>query len=191
MTAQTTADEIQTLYAEALALQSAGKHKEALRAYGRVLNASPGVAEAHYQIGRILTSENQFTLALPYLKEAVRLRPKEAAVWFAWADAVALGGKAEDEAELLRIIRSAPVIDPGLKVTLQDRFGAHRASTRPKTGGVPPARIAELTRLMAAGRLADAERAADQLVRKHPQSAITLTILGTARSRLEIGRAHV
>lgn len=181
MMAQMTAADIQRTYAEGLALQNAGNADGALKVFGGLVSANPKIAEAHFQIARILAGLNRFDQALPYAKEAVRLRPNETAVWFGWSDVVALGGRPEDEAELVRVLRSAPM-DAQLKITLQDRFGARRASTRPQTGGVKAADMSALVKLMSQGNFSEAERAASRLAQKYPNSAVVLNILGTAQA---------
>ncbi len=179
--AQMTAADIQKIYAEGLAFQNAGKLDAALKTYGRIVAANPKIAEAHFQIGRILTGANQIGDALRHLKEAVRLRPAESAVWLAWADAVALGGDPADEAEILRVLKSATV-DAKLKILLQDRFGARRASTRPATGGMKIPDIRRLLALMDARRFPEAESLATTFVSLHPGSALALNILGSAQA---------
>ena len=175
------ADEIQSLYTDGLALQNSGQAEAAAKVYGRIIEANPRIAEAHYQIGRILTEEYRVDAALRHLKEAVRLRPGETAVWLAWADAVALGGVKEDEQEFLRILAQAPV-KPDLRIRLQDRFGAHRAGTRPVTGGLRPDEIGPLLALLER-QPAAAEARAQALLKRHPGSALALNILGTAQAK--------
>jgi tetratricopeptide (TPR) repeat protein len=183
MTVEMTADDIQKVYAEGLKQQNAGQFDAAIKTYGQIIAANPRVAEAHFQIGRCLTSINKFDIALRHLKEAVRLRPQETAVWLAWSDAVALGGEPRDEEEIIRVVKSAPV-DSGFKIVLQDRYGAHRKSTRPKLGGAGKAEIARLVGLMGAGKFAEAETAAYSLLKTFPESAIAWNILGSAQSKL-------
>ncbi|MFZ1660536.1 MAG: tetratricopeptide repeat protein, partial [Paracoccaceae bacterium] len=183
MTMEMTADDIQKVYAEGLKQQNAGQFDAAIHTYGRIIAANPRVAEAHYQIGRCLTSINKFEIALRHLKEAVRLRPQETAIWLAWSDAVALGGEPRDEEEIIRVVKSAPV-DPKFKIVLQDRYGAHRKSTRPKLGGANKADIARLVAMMGAGKFAEAEAIALGLLKVHPDSAIGWNILGSAQAKL-------
>lgn len=180
MTAQMTAEDIQKVYAQGLALQTAGNLNEALKLFGSIIKANPRTAEAYYQVGRILTSVGKVARALPYLKEAVRLRPAETAVWQAWADAIALGGDGDAEAEFLRVLKTAPV-EAKARIALQDRFGARRASTQPATGGVNGPDLRRLLALMKAQQFADAEKLASTLLGKHPGSAIALNVLGTAQ----------
>ncbi|MGB5870459.1 MAG: tetratricopeptide repeat protein, partial [Albidovulum sp.] len=179
---QMSAADIQKVYAEGLAFQGAGNLDAALKTFGSIVTDNPKIAEAHFQIGRILTGAHRYEAAFPYLKEAVRLRPAEVAVWQAWSDAVALGGTAQDEAEITRVVKSAPV-DPKFRILLQDRFGARRSSTRPPTGGMSPKEIRPLMMMLAAGQLSQAENAAQKLLKRYPGSAIGWNILGTAQAR--------
>jgi tetratricopeptide (TPR) repeat protein len=179
---QMSAADIQKVYAEGLAFQGAGNLDAALKTFGSIVTDNPKIAEAHFQIGRILTGAHRYEAAFPYLKEAVRLRPAEVAVWQAWSDAVALGGTALDEAEITRVVKSAPV-DPKFRILLQDRYGARRSSTRPPTGGMSPKEIRPLMMMLAAGQLSQAENAAQKLLKRYPGSAIGWNILGTAQAR--------
>lgn len=182
MTVEMTADDIQKVYAEGLTLQNAGQFDAAIQVYARLIDANPKIAEAHFQIGRCLTSINKFELALRHLREAVRLRPKEAAVWMAWSDAVALGGEPSDEAEIVRVLKSAPV-DQKLKIVLQDRYGAHRTNTRPRLGGANKTEIGKLVTMVGLGRFGEVETISTRLVKAHPESAIGWNILGTAQAK--------
>ena len=60
MTVEMTADDIQKVYAEGLTLQNAGQFDAAIQVYARLIDANPKIAEAHFQIGRCLTSINKF-----------------------------------------------------------------------------------------------------------------------------------
>lgn len=180
MTAMTTA-EIQDTYARALKLQTAGDSKAALGLYQSLIARHPRVVEAQYQIGVILTAQNEFMRALPHLHAAAQLKPGEGAIWKVWTEAVALGGNAEAERAYLDLLRTAPV-PPAIRVRLQDRFSARRASTKPATGGVQPAEIRQLLGLMDAGRAAEAERRAAAILTRHPGSAIVMNVLATAQA---------
>ena len=183
MTTVMTPNEVQTTYAKALKLHQAGRLEEALQIYGRIIEANPKIAEAHYQAGRIFTTSNRFDRAFQHFMAAVRLRPAERAIWMAWAEAVALGGSPEVEAAFLKALKSSDVpIDT--KVLLQDRFGARRASTRPETGGVNPAQLRTLLGLIEARRFEEAERAAVALLKQHPNSAVSMNVLATAQASL-------
>ncbi len=176
-----TATDIQTTYAQALAHHNAGRLEEALRLYGAIIEANPKIAEAHFQVGRIFTAKNLFDRAFQHLKAAVALRPAESAVWQAFADAVALGGNSDAEADFLNRLKAAPLAVE-TRIALQDRFGARRKSTKPAAGGMKPAEIRRLLTLLDGGRNAEAERIAATALRLHPTSALTLNILATAQA---------
>lgn len=176
-----TGAEIEAAYARALEAHKAGDLEAAIRGYGAIIEANPKVAEAQFQAGRIFTATNRFDRAFQHLAAAAQLRPDEAAIWAAWADAIALGADAETEAAFLKALRDAPIA-VGTRIALQDRFGAHRAKTRPATGGIKPADIRRLLGLLDSGRLVEAERLASALLSRHPGSALALNILGTAQA---------
>ena len=181
MIAPMTAAEIQKTYAEGLAEQKAGRLEPALKIFTRIVAGNPTVAEAHFQIGRILTQTYRFDLALNHLFAALQLRPAEGAVWQVLAEATALGGNAEVEARLLRMLK-APQVPVQIRILLQDRFGARRAGTRPATGGMAVGDIRKLLGLMQAQRHPEAEGLAVALMKKHPKSALGFNVLATAQA---------
>lgn len=176
-----TTSQIQETYARALKLQNAGDVTGALRLYQGIIAHHPRVAEAQYQIGVILTQRNDFARAIAHLRAAAQLKPGEGAIWKVWTEAVALGGDAAAERAYLDFLKTAPV-PPGVKVGLQDRFGARRAATKPATGGVSPGEIRQLLALMEAGRAAEAERRAAAVLTRHPGSVIVMNVLATAQA---------
>ncbi|MDI3338652.1 tetratricopeptide repeat protein [Defluviimonas aestuarii] len=175
-----TAEEIQKTYATALKHQNAKNFDEALKIYGRLLKSNPNIAEAHYQIGRILCQTDAARSALKHLRKATELRPKEQAVWHALATAVALGGDRKTEEEFLSALKTAPV-STEFRIGLQDRFGARRSSTSPAMGGVKPSDIDRMVAAMNSGKYAEAERLASTVAQKFPKSAIARNILGAAQ----------
>lgn len=175
------ADEIQKSYAEALRLQTAGQLDPALKIYGRLIEANPRIAEVHYQVGRIFIQANQARRALPHLKAAANLRPKEVSVWQALAEAVAHSGDAEEEKTFLKVVKSAP-IEPKDRIALQDRFGPQRARSRVGSGGADPKVVGDLVAMMAAQRFAEAESGAAALLKAHPRSAVAANVLATAQA---------
>jgi len=178
-----TATEIKTTYAEAQRLQAAGKAEDALKAYGRIVEARPDIPEVHFQIGRLFTEAFRTTRAIEHLKAAAALRPAEPAIREAWADAAALSADPDLQADFLSALKSAPVAKPA-KLPLQDRFGAFRAKTRPATGGLPPKEVSGLVALMTGGKPAAAVQRAQALLKKAPKAAIVANILGSAQDAL-------
>lgn len=179
--AAASADELQALYARAMRLMAARDFEAALKLFFRFAALRPRVPEAHYQIGRINIEMNRARLALRPLANAATLKPSEPAIWTAWAEAVALGGDALAEGEFLTALKAAPV-NPALKVSLQDRFGALRQKSRPATGGLPAAQIRQLLSLIESRRFPEAERGAVNAVTAHPASALAFNILGSAQA---------
>lgn len=179
--AQLTADDIQSAYQQGLEQLANRDYDAALQTFGKILKANPGIAEAHYQVGRILCATDRATAALPHLKKAAALRPGEQAVWKAWAEAVALGGGRAEEANFLLGLKQAP-IQPAARIWLQDRFGARRSRSAPATGGLRPADLQRLLQLMSERRYPEAEREAAAAVKRHPKSAAAFNILATAQA---------
>lgn len=175
------ATEIQKKYSQALNLQNSGKIEASLQVYGSIIETNPKVAEVHFQVGRIYTLTNQFTRAIQHLKAAASLRVSEGTIWYAWAEAIALGGTDTEEKEFLRLLKT-PSVPMETRITLQERFGARRASSRPVTGGAKAPEIGLLLSLIEARRYPDAERQAAKILKNHPASAIALNILATAQA---------
>lgn len=177
----TKANDIQTVYALGMEQQAAKDFPAALKTYGRVLRMNPDIAEAHYQIGRILCDTDAANAAIPHLRKAAELRPKEDAVWKALAIAVALGGNKTIESEFLSALKRA-AIPPHVKIELQDRFGAQRTASKPATGGVSVQNIRRMLQLMDSGRFSDAQIAAERFTKSNPQSAVAYNVLAATQA---------
>ncbi len=175
-----TAAEIQKTYAKALKHQNEKNYAEALKVYGTLLKSNPNIAEVHYQVGRVLCQTDEAQQALKHLHKAIELRPKETAVWQALAAAVALGGNRRTEEEFLSALKKAPIA-MDIRIGLQDRFGARRASTWPVMGGIGTADVNRMIAAMDAGSHAEVERLASAAAKKFPKSAIVRNILGAAQ----------
>ncbi|MBU9697747.1 sulfotransferase [Rhodobacteraceae bacterium HSP-20] len=171
--------DVKALYSQALALVREGRGEAALPVLGRIIEANPRVAEAHWMAAQIFCDADNFPRALGHAEAAVRLRPAEPAVWITWADTVALSGVKEAERAFLAALREAGLPMP-VKLRLQDRFGSQRAAARLDVPGVPAAQVQGAMRLMAARDFAKAEAQAAALVRAQPKSALAANLLGSA-----------
>lgn len=176
-----TAQDIQAAYAAALRLLQAGKQEQALQAFGRILEANPRIAEAHYQAARIFFAHGRLDRALTHFAAAAGLKPKEAAIWTQWAGAVAVEGQAATEAAFLAALKTAPIAAQ-TRIALQDRFGAQRAASRPASDGVPPADLKKLLALMGARNFPAAEALAATMLKRFPAAAVVANILASARA---------
>lgn len=166
-------------YAEALRLVAQGHPETALKLLGAIVESNPNIPEAHFQIGRIFVAGDRYDRALTHFQTAARLKPAEPTIWAGWAGAVALAGDGAAEKAYLAALKAAP-IPPRIRIVLQDRFGANRASSKPALGGADPKAVSALVRAMAAQQFLAAETGARDLLRRHPGAAIVANILGSA-----------
>ncbi|MEZ5777453.1 MAG: sulfotransferase [Paracoccaceae bacterium] len=173
--------QIDATFRQAMSDLSNRKFDDALRGFRQVSAADPGHADALYQTGRILIAGDRPQKALTTLRAATEIRPQEVAFWQVLAEAVALGGSAEDEKSFLAALKKAPIAVP-VKLPLQERFGALRSSSRPMTGGMRPNDMRGLTMLMSSGDFAKAEAAATALLKAHPKSAFAANVLASAQT---------
>lgn len=157
------------------------RFEDAMRGFRAAIAADPKNAEARFHMGRLMIAGDRSFKAIQHLSAAAALRPGYGPGWQVWAEAVALGGSEEDEAEFLAALRKAPV-PPKLRIALQDRFGALRRSSRPQMGGVDPRQAAQLAGLMQAKRYPEAEASAKRLLAAHPQSAFVMNVLAGAQA---------
>ncbi|MEI4485269.1 sulfotransferase [Frigidibacter sp. MR17.14] len=177
MTPNTEADPA-ALYDSAMALQRARRFEEALGIYDGLLRLRPS-AEVRFQVARIYQEVGRPAQAAQHAAAAAELRGTEPAIWTLWAEAVALTADPAAETAFLSALKSA-AIPPEARLALQDRFrGARRAP------GLPPPLLAEFRRLgaaLAAGRAAEAEAGARDLLRRVPKLAAAANLLATAQA---------
>ena len=166
-------------YAEALRLVAQGQPESALKLLAAIIDANPNIPEAHFQIGRIFVAGDRYDRAMTHYQAAARLKPAEPAIWAGWAGAVALAGDGAAEKAFLAALKAAPIA-PQIRIVLQDRFAANRATSTPTLGGAKPAAVSALVRAMAAQQFVAAETGARDLLRHHPGAAIVANILGSA-----------
>lgn len=173
--------QMKQLYDEAMKLQAAGRHEEALSRYERMIAANPRSPEVHFQVARIFTGAGQPARALPHLQAAAALRPAEPAIWRLWAVAVALTADPEPEAAFLAALKGS-TLPPAVRLRLQERFApGHRYL--PAVPADLRAQVRKVVPLMAAGRFAEAELLAASLLSRHPRSAAVANLLATAQAR--------
>lgn len=91
-----------------------GNRKEAESAYRRALDADPGYAEVHAELGQILLEENRVEEALVHLERAAALCPFSPKTHILLGGALARAGKSDEaEARYREAIRIAPFFAPG------------------------------------------------------------------------------
>lgn len=147
---------LKAAFGQALAAQKAGHLDVALAQFRQVLAARPDLAEAQFQIGRIHAAQGDMAKAETALRKALKLRPREPAIWAALAE-ILKGGKLK-------------------------KLQAEAARAGVPLDGEPDisALIARLRR--AASEAAAVEAEALDLVRRFPNAARPALALGAARA---------
>lgn len=172
---------LKQLYDQAMKLQAAKRHEEALACYEQMIAANPRIAEVHYQVARIFLEAGKPARALPHLQAAAALRPAEPAIWRLWAAATALTVEPEVEATFLAALKHS-TLPPEVKLRLQDRFTpGHRYV--PAVPAAVRAEVRKVMPLMKARRFAEAELLAASLLSRHPRCAAAANLLATAQAR--------
>ncbi len=156
---------------------------DALAQFKGIAADNPDHVMAHFQAGRALLEMMQAGEAVSWFEKAAALSPETPQVWQGWAEAVALGGGDADRKAFLAALKDAP-INPDLRLQLQDRFGALRAGSRPKSGGVPKSEIKPLLSLLAGGQFQKVEATARGLLATYPKSAVLAFLLAKAQAGL-------
>jgi tetratricopeptide (TPR) repeat protein len=119
---------------QGLAAAGQGRRDEAIARMREAAVVDPELAEAHFNLGRLLLAWGDPTAAIPPLERALALRPNLPAAWLRRGEArEALGRRAEAIADYRRAI----AVDPGLTGAHLALVGALRAA-----GDEPAAREA-------------------------------------------------
>ncbi len=176
--------EIPAAYQKALALQNAGRLEEALALYERIVHANPKIAEVHFQVARIFASAGRFEKALPHVRAAQRIRPKEPAIWALWAEILTGLG---DEGEMRKFesaLRRANLPGPA-KARIRRLLHPGAAGGKDPAAERAPAPLrAEIAALLEKDPEAAAARTRTAL-KQHPRSPELQALL--ARARLALG----
>ncbi|MBL0141446.1 MAG: tetratricopeptide repeat protein [Betaproteobacteria bacterium] len=99
------------VFGEAVALQEAGRHVEAIATLRRVVALEPSHAEAHTRLGWLLCRSGKIDEAVSCHLRATQLVPGFAAAWSNLGVALQARG---DHDEALRVLQHAVTLDPGL-----------------------------------------------------------------------------
>ncbi|MDA8585391.1 sulfotransferase [Rhodobacteraceae bacterium] len=182
-TVSTSAEAAQSArYSAGLKLFSDRKFRDAMAEFKAVVAEDRSNAKAHFHIGRIFLETYWAMDALSWFKRAVEIDPKFVHAWLGWAEAVALSCDKTSRTDFLAALKTAP-IPRQQAVQLQDRFGALRKGSRPKTGGVPTKDITRLISLMAKGSVEQVEVEATKLLKRAPKCAAAANILAEVQIR--------
>jgi len=148
---------LKALYAQAMAAQKTGRADQALALYAQVLSLRPDLAEAQFQIGQIHAARGDRARAEAAFRKALKLRPREPAIWTALA-------KIQSGVALKKL-----------------RSEAARAGVRLEAEPDIAALLARVER----GQAEAAEAEALALVRRYPDAAGPALALGAARAKQE------
>lgn len=171
-------------YRQGQSLQSSGREEEALALYRNIVRAHPTIAEAHFQIARILSGAGRYVDARAACEAALRLRPGEQALWALLADITRDEGKLAPSAVLSRA-RKAGLSSAALS-QIEERFSQH--SEKPSLPAPPPqARklLDEATALISKGDEASALKILKRALAKAPDTPAIL--LKLAETKMTLG----
>lgn len=155
-------------FQQAMTLHKAGKVAEALTALRRLVAANPRMAEAQFQLGRILTTSGQPAEALPHLAAARAAAPREPAVWRGVLVALAELGDRPGIERFLADLARAP-LPPAARAELTTLA---RRGEQIDLGGVAKASIDRMIRLILAGDGPGALSLTTELHRAHPEVSV-------------------
>jgi tetratricopeptide (TPR) repeat protein len=170
--------QIPAIYAEALNLQRARKYEKALGLYSRILAVNPRIAEVHFQLGHIFLQGNRLDRSIEHFRIASQVKPKEAAIWTAYAEAVKTLSDKETAAEFQAAVGAAG-LDRRTAVALQDSV-ALRGHSRASLGPVKAQDFANIRKLLRNNAFELAEASLRAELARHPKVAILHTALSVA-----------
>ncbi len=161
---------IASAYKQGQALQAANRLPEAVEVYRTLVRHYPTVAEAHYQIACILLSVSRLVDARASCETALKLRPREEALWLLLADISREDGKPPKGAILARARKAGLAAD--VVARIDGRFSL------PSQQGAMPAAKGEVADIMekakamsAQGDEAGALRILSKGIARHPDAA--------------------
>ncbi|RDC71338.1 sulfotransferase family protein [Rhodovulum sp. 12E13] len=182
--------DIETAYRKARALHEAGRLREAAQGYAAVARAAPGLAEPHFQLGRIALARGDADAALAALDQARGLKPDEPAILAASAEALGAAGRTREAlAAWDDLIRRMPreVKPRADKALLLQRMGDFEAAEEEFRRALKRApRDGELYRmLVTTRRVRKGEPLLRQMLDAHADPAVT----GRSRMQLQFALA--
>lgn len=171
------------MYQDALRQIAAGQFPRAKETLRTILSVKPDLAEARFQMARVLLETGETEQGLTHLDRAAELKPGEPAIWQVYGAAVEkLADPARTTAFLDKARRAR--IDRKLLLSLQNRLQPKPARSAASIGSAPPAEIERAIAHLQSGRNRDAARVAERLYKAHPRVSIVADILANARAAL-------
>ncbi len=179
--------QIPALYKQALGLQQKGKSNEAVKIYDTILTTNPKIAEAHFQKGQIFLHALQFESATKSFSNAVKLKPKEPAIWQAYCEALIRFANPQATSAALKILTSSGLPTQTQKA-IADRLKSPRTKTKVDAGSARPADLNAIVSFLNAGKFSEAEKKTQSLLRTNGTSPVLWNMLAAAQEGL--GKAN-
>ncbi len=167
-------------FKRAAAAHKAGKLAEAKAGFERIVKAVPNMAQARFQLARILLDANDPQGAAKHLSAARKSAPKQPPVWQLSAIALGVLGDAVKIERFKSELKTAPI-----PATVKAELTAKMAINRPpEFGGASKADMDALIRALVNRDGDMALTLATALDRKHPGTALIINGLASAHDLL-------
>lgn len=114
-----------TLLSQAIAAHQACDHLRAEHLYNQALAAQPDNADAHHNLGVLLTVQLlRPEDALPHFEAALNLQPQQAQFWFSYIDAVLRTRQTDLADQLITLVQAQQLLAPAMVNALRERLAA-------------------------------------------------------------------
>ena len=169
--------DVEQLYREATAHHRAGRLRESEQLYRVILQVEPMHAGANHSLGQMLLQLGRAGEALPYLKNALKARPKQGHYWLSYIEGLVQIGQTDTARHMLAQGRQFGVKGPAVDalVTRLD------SSTDGSALGPTTAELERIRLLHNDGRFSELESAARNLVERFPAVGSGWKLLGLAQ----------
>ena len=107
------AESMKDVYNKAVEASRAGNHDEAVTLYQQILEALPGMAEIHYNLGHVYVKKNDLVSAEAEFRKVVELQPQRPDAYVALAAMLGTAGKTQEAADLM--LQAAPGFEQDAK----------------------------------------------------------------------------
>lgn len=176
-------NQIPAMFNKAIGLARAGKGGEALRLFDQLTKLAPNRAEIPFHMGQIHMQSGRPRQAVELLARAADLAPDQMAVWQAYAAALAAYGDDAAKANAKARLKAAKLGQRDRKALIKAMDRAQTTTTR-LNANVTQAEANHLAALINAGKMAQAEAQARQLIDTRGKSEMLLTAQGAALAGL-------
>ncbi|SEW15950.1 Tfp pilus assembly protein PilF [Aliiroseovarius sediminilitoris] len=176
-------NQIPAMFNRAMGLARGGKPREALDLFAQISKLAPKRAEIPFHMGQIHMQAGRPKDASHFLARAAQLAPTELKVWQAYAAAIAAYGDDTARKEAKAQLKAANLGQRDRKA-IAKAMDAVQTSTARVSTKVTTAEIDRLVAQINAGKMAEAEAQARQLIATRGGSEILSTIHGAALASL-------